>query len=171
VLAVELGGERAPGQRAVELFLEPPRRVLAVAIEADAEVRVAENVVHRAEPVVGTTDVAPHDRMGSVALPRHAGHLEHAVVSHGADQLLGAVVRVLRHGEDDVDRQTPEQPVALVDQSRVGRVTRGTADARRRVVRVGDLPRRDRVEHGYAAAPGCDAACRPATSQSAMLRT
>ena len=145
--------------------------MLAVPVEADAEVTVAEHVVHGAEAVVRAADLAAHERMRPVAFPGDAGHLEDAVPAHRADQLLGAVVRVLGHRERDVHGQLLEEPVGLVDEPRVRGVARRTGPARRRVMGIRDVARGVRVEQVHAAASACALASRSPTSQSAMLRT
>jgi hypothetical protein len=156
----------------VEPLLEAPRRVLAVAVESDAEMCVAEDVVHGAEPVVLSADVAPHDRMGPVPLPRDAGHHQDVVASHRADQLVRAVVGTPGTREHDLDIEESEELVGLVDQPGVGRVALRTTGARREPVSVGDLPRCERIERRvHAAAPVCEPTRQSVASQSAMLRT
>ena len=59
LLAVLLGGRRQAGRGAVEAFLLAPGGELGVAVEPDAEVGVAPDVVDGADPVVPARPAAP----------------------------------------------------------------------------------------------------------------
>ena len=153
VLAVQLGGERPAGERAVEPFLGAPDGELAVAVEPEPEAGMAEHVVDTAEPVVGAAAFVAHQGVVPVGLGGHRGDLEQPVVDDRADELRGVGVGRRTGGERDVHpvgpirrRDPPEQPVGLGDEPAYAAATSGWVGVqpcrRRRRRRPGRRPGR-----------------------------
>src|SRR5262249_41531095 len=67
VLGVELGRQCPPGESDVQPVLGEPCRIFTVAVEAEAEPRVADDVVHGPKPVVGAADRCVVARGGGAA--------------------------------------------------------------------------------------------------------
>ena len=107
VLGVQLGGQGSAGELAVMALLGAPGRILAVSVEADGEVTMAEHVVHGAEPVVGAADLGSHHGMETLGLARRRGHLQDAVSPDGRDEVVRVVVGRRGHGEEDAHGSAP----------------------------------------------------------------
>ena len=75
VLAVELSGERPTRQPTILSVLREPGCVFAVSIEAEAQSRMASNVVDGAEPVVWSAGLTLEHRMAPIATSWGADHL------------------------------------------------------------------------------------------------
>ena len=79
VFRVQLGRERPPRQTGVHPVFGEPGRELAVAVEGESETGVADDVVDRAEAVVGPTDRNVEEGVVTVAVEVRGAQLEHAL--------------------------------------------------------------------------------------------
>ena len=103
VLAVELGCRRAASQGTVEQLLEPPRRELAVAIEADAQVPVTDDVVHArkrsyappsSQPITGCSRSGSHATLVTSRIPSSRTELiSSSASSYGRSDIVKKIDR------------------------------------------------------------------------------
>jgi hypothetical protein len=112
----------------VEPLLVEPGRELPVAVEAQPEPGVAQDVVDGAEAVVGAAHRAVHEGVAPVRVDGDGGHLEQPVVDDRGDQLPVVAIGVATAREPDADGvglspgcDAPEQAVRLDDEVGVGR--------------------------------------------------
>ncbi len=101
VLAVELGGKRPTRQTSILSVLCEPGCVFAVSIKAEAQSRMANNVMDGAEPVVRSAGLTSEHRMAPIATSRGADHLKVMLRADGVYELLRAGIRSLTGGERD----------------------------------------------------------------------
>ena len=103
VFTMELGGQRPSGQPDVLAVLSPPDGELVVAIEAEPEANMAEDVMDSAKPVIETTGLRSEQGMtGEAGGGRHR-YLQNPLVPDGTDQLPVCGVGLSQAGEDDAD--------------------------------------------------------------------
>ena len=91
----------------MESLLVQPDHELAVAIEAQAQSGVAQDVVDGAEAVIATAGLVAHERMATMSAGYTGGDFEQPGAGDGTDELLGIVVGRRTRGEDNPHRVGP----------------------------------------------------------------
>ena len=78
---MQLGRQCPASEPGVHPVLGEPGRVLAVGVEVMAEPAVTDDVVHRAESVIGAADCGVQEWMSAVVVTSRRPELEQALVS------------------------------------------------------------------------------------------